>query len=408
MLKSYQITELKLTLKHALARWYAASKNVLLAGGLGFFAAIIWPTPIGVFTDQLLIRQLYAFRGKLSPPKDVVLVAIDDESFGQLKASPRWPFPRKHLAAAVERLVDAAPKIIILDLTAVLEENDPASDSRLVAAMQRGKVTIGQGWTSASEEDKVQEFVMEVDPKFGAAAKAVVPMYIALENGKVWLLGLVGKQSQDPHAALPPQEKYPLYEPLRSVAGIDLSVPPHNALINFYGPPGTMPRIPLYKVLDPQFDGAQVRDKVVLLGFQSLARMRGQFYQESFPAVVSTSVMYGSEIHATIAANLIERSWLKRMSLENTMFLIFLCTLVIVLFALIISVNTAWLLALGILALWCGASYALFTRYAYFLPGALYMAVTIVAILGPVSLVNALRYRLELKLIKKSMGLDED
>jgi CHASE2 domain-containing sensor protein len=84
---------------------FRLSASILFAYGFFF----LWATPWGRGFDIWQARQFFSLRGPVPMPDDIVLVAIDDMSFHELGASPRWPFPREHFAAALEALVEAKP-----------------------------------------------------------------------------------------------------------------------------------------------------------------------------------------------------------------------------------------------------------------------------------------------------------
>jgi|CXWL01.1.fsa_nt_gi serine/threonine-protein kinase len=52
-------------------------------------------------------------RQNLNPPPEIVLVAIDDDSIAQIG---RWPWPRTRMAAVVDKLAAAGPKVIGLNI----------------------------------------------------------------------------------------------------------------------------------------------------------------------------------------------------------------------------------------------------------------------------------------------------
>ena len=63
-----------------------------------------------------------------APPADIVIVAIDDAS---IAAIGRWPWPRVLHSTLLERLADARPRAIALDLLLSEPDPDPAQDQLL-------------------------------------------------------------------------------------------------------------------------------------------------------------------------------------------------------------------------------------------------------------------------------------
>src|SRR5204863_153963 len=56
----------------------------------------------------------FSLRGKLPPPKDVVVVGVDDVTFSQ--TGLRWPFPRSVQSKVIDRLTAAGAKVIAEDI----------------------------------------------------------------------------------------------------------------------------------------------------------------------------------------------------------------------------------------------------------------------------------------------------
>ena len=93
------------------------------------------PGPLLQFLANLELKTLdvrFELRGKLEPGPPVVIVAIDQKSEDVLG---RWPFPRKHFAAAVDALREAGARVIAFDVNFP----QPDQDSALDALQQVGK-----------------------------------------------------------------------------------------------------------------------------------------------------------------------------------------------------------------------------------------------------------------------------
>ncbi|MDT4997310.1 MAG: diguanylate cyclase, partial [Pseudonocardiales bacterium] len=79
-------------------------------------------------------------------PSDVVVVAIDDLSFGELNR--RWPFPRSLHARAIDRLHAAGAREIVYDVQ-FTEPTVPREDEALYRAIERA----GGAVLATSESD---------------------------------------------------------------------------------------------------------------------------------------------------------------------------------------------------------------------------------------------------------------
>ena len=60
------------------------------------------------------IDRRFAIRGEQTPPKNIVVVKIDDTTFSEL--DKRWPFTRKVHAQAIKNLKAAGAKVIAYDI----------------------------------------------------------------------------------------------------------------------------------------------------------------------------------------------------------------------------------------------------------------------------------------------------
>src|SRR5919204_2370768 len=69
------------------------------------------------FLDQFerqTVDERFAIRGAHKPPADVVVVKIDDVTFGDLKL--QWPFPRRYHAKGPDQIRKAGPAAVGVDI----------------------------------------------------------------------------------------------------------------------------------------------------------------------------------------------------------------------------------------------------------------------------------------------------
>jgi adenylate cyclase len=92
--------------KSPIARWITGV-TLLMA------CLLFWRPTFTEFLEFKLYDLKFRFRGARSPGKDVVIVAIDDDS---LKAVGRWPWSREDMARLLTRMKDAGARIIALDI----------------------------------------------------------------------------------------------------------------------------------------------------------------------------------------------------------------------------------------------------------------------------------------------------
>jgi CHASE2 domain-containing sensor protein len=90
-------------------------------------------------------------------------------------------------------------------------------------------------------------------------------------------------------------------------------VPDSNSLINFYGPSKTIPTVPYEMVVSDQgarFPPDMFRGKVVFVGL-GLRSSTGPSQRDAFITPFDATT-YGTEIHATIASNLLANDWIQQ------------------------------------------------------------------------------------------------
>src|SRR5918995_3306624 len=81
----------------------------------------------------------FEIRGTEGPPEDIVLVGIDDVTFGELQQ--RWPFRRSIHAKAVDQLRRAGAEVIAYDIQ-FTEPTAPREDNALIAAVERADSVV--------------------------------------------------------------------------------------------------------------------------------------------------------------------------------------------------------------------------------------------------------------------------
>ncbi len=78
------------------------------------------------------VDRRFDIRGE-RPPGPVVVVAIDDKTFDELK-SPTFPFSRNLHARVIRKLADAGAKVIVYDVQFTEPSGNDAADTRLIQA----------------------------------------------------------------------------------------------------------------------------------------------------------------------------------------------------------------------------------------------------------------------------------
>lgn len=122
------------------------------------------------------------FRQNLTPPPEIVLVAIDDDSISQIG---RWPWPRTRLAAAVEKIQSSGPKVIGLNiLLSEAEQNQGLIEVRRLEGVFKELVAgkkLTQKGVDFTAEFSSAAIALDSDSKLEASIRAagdvVLPLF---------------------------------------------------------------------------------------------------------------------------------------------------------------------------------------------------------------------------------------
>ena len=195
----------------------------------------------------------FAVRGTAPVPRDIVVVQVDDATFGYLNR--RWPFPRRFLARVIDRLHAAGARVIGYDVQ-FTEQTDPADDNALISSVEAARpMVLATTETDTRGRSNVFGGVQaqrQVGARVGSALLAPDPDAIyrrvpfSVNGLRSFAVVLAEAASK------------------RSVAAGrfgDGSVP-----IDFAGPQGTIPTISMSRVLQGHFPPNLFRGKIVIVG----------------------------------------------------------------------------------------------------------------------------------------------
>lgn len=309
--------------------------KISLAGlWLSFVAAHVATDSVPV---QLLERRLqtvfFEIRGPLAPPDDIVILAMDDESFGQAeyyRANPEQysylapiagsPWQRTAHAIAIERLLEAGAKAVAVDILMFSDSSyGPADDQALADVLARygDRVVLASSVDDAQLRQGALVRPTQPLPKLlntpvhtGNINFPIEPDGRIHRHGRTYLDGLIASQADlDPGAIGNEAENTQSFaEATLDAAGVDH--PPYQGdFMDFYGPTRSFNHIPFWHVLDPDpwanylDNGRYFQDKIVLIG--GTAKFLQDFHQAPFSeTLLHPETMAGVEILATDIANL--------------------------------------------------------------------------------------------------------
>ncbi|HEX9003618.1 MAG TPA: CHASE2 domain-containing protein [Blastocatellia bacterium] len=295
--------------------------TLILLLSIVLVVVVTWFTPSLSATSR---NMLFRLRGEFAAPADIVIVAIDDRS---LQRIGQWPWPRSVMAAALDKLAQANPGGIGLDVI-YAEPTTPEEDRRLATAIARnGRVILpAQLYESAASTDWLRPL-----PEFAQAARGLGHAHVSPDvdgmvrsiqlskaddqGNKLWAFGLEVIRAAEGISADEAKEESgwlnfgPYRIPVRddatkTIPGVTI-IRPNEMLINFAGPTGSFQSFSIADLIEGKLPPATFAGKIVLIG--AVADSMGDTRVAPFMHYSADGIqpqggqeMPGVEIHANI------------------------------------------------------------------------------------------------------------
>jgi adenylate cyclase len=295
----------------------------------------------------------YRLRPHSSPPPEILIVAIDEHSFQDLKRA--WPWPRSYHAKIVRKLKAAGARLIVFDV--LFAEPNQAEDDQLFtdALREAGNVILATTVEFSENAQVARQILVQPFAPFRAAALDLGLTLVTPDSD-----GIVRRF----HCLLGDEDTIPKIVALRYRP--NLKIPDHLCgLINFTGPPGHIQTISYSRLLENSEPSllANIRGKIVLIGRivgASPTPMADAFYTPYFAQ--GGQLMSGVEIHAQVIHTLLNQNWGQELGI---LYRLGLALFILGLFGFLV-VRVSPFAAMGILAgfilLVFGVSFYLFLR----------------------------------------------
>jgi adenylate cyclase len=171
--------------------------GVLVVGALELYALQV----LRPLENRVLDRYVRAHAAKVAPDPDIVLVNIDEKSFGAMQAEAgRWPWPRVVYADLIAGLAAQKPRAIVFDIMFNEKDRDrPQDDEAFAAAVSEHRNTYFPLLRMPAENDMRGVPMSELAPLIGvmrtrsadAEARAMLIPPTVLPPSQ-WRVGLVG------------------------------------------------------------------------------------------------------------------------------------------------------------------------------------------------------------------------
>ncbi len=300
-------------------------KHILIALGIGAILVLLvyFVQPFATinrwFTDQLFLNT--------KPSPDIVIVAIDDKS---LQEYGGWPWADRSLhASAVNNLKAAGAAAIGFDVLFADEYENATAFAE--AIKKAGNVVLaGIGDNPQTTEQPLvvyKDFTLPA-PVFAEAAAGVahanvvpeggsvvrkIPLVVSDESGKTYpaLVLAMYKVYLEQHVqpGLNIHEDYSIHNGSIRLFNLEIPVDGKSQMrVNFVGGPNTFKRLSYADIIQGNFDPADVKDKLVLVG------MEASGWTDFWVTPVSTEKMFGVEIHANALDTILKGSFLQETS----------------------------------------------------------------------------------------------
>ena len=331
--------------------------GLLVAGAMVVLSFL----PLGHSLENQTLDLFYRLRPLAPQPADLLVVAIDEPSFQELKQP--WPWPRSLHAKLVNRLVAGGARLIIFDVI-FADPTNPEDDQLLGDAFRAaGNVILGTTFETAKDPRFTRRVLITPLKAFQRAARAqglcmITPDYDGVVRR--FRLSLGGRETM-------PLVAYRLMRPGSALF-------PHlTGLINYAGPARSIDTVSYYQVIDEErpLPKSRTRGRIVLVGHMLEASATPQAQADSFytPFFAGNGqLMAGVEIQGNIINTLLDGSWIREFATwERSLFLaavIFLASL-----ALIHLKPISGLIFTGVgLVLIIGVSFGLFFLARFWMP----------------------------------------
>lgn len=319
--------------------------------------------------DLAVGDRLRRLVGRTPPPPKVIVIALDEASYREFGVSFDSLWPRDLHAKLLKRLKELGVARVAFDVLFTSHGADPKIDLELAEAFKLNETILGAEpsrrqlsnsgtrYDDRSIELPIKEFAQVTQP-------ALVGLDMISQDGLI---------RNFPSAELSDQREYPFLA--FAAAGVpkhpEWKLPGPRDLIKYYGSASQNARVisywEMFQELAPS-DAASFKDAIVFIGLL-LRSDTGPAQKDSYFSPFGDSMIFGVEIHAAIAGNLIEQSWIKRPAKSIEVLCQSAIATLMSFAALTTSPVMLTYLVIGVVLLWIASGY-LMLKGGVFLAGA--------------------------------------
>ncbi len=350
----------------------AKQKTLLLKSatllGVMVVAILLALSPWGHHIDLFYYDVLQLISGTKKPHEQVVIVAIDEPSFAVLQR--QWPWPRGEHARLIDTLFSNGARTVAFDIL-FAEPSDTIQDQLIEKSVKAHPDTILSAAIDLIDESGYQQQSIVMPAKT-----------VANEKSKVGILNLPVDQDGFVRRASIQYGDIPglALAAVQSFTSRNKDIIPRfpssdELLINYAGPPRSIPTVSYYQAMAPSSHLPQhfFKDKLVFVGLSLQASpnlMSPSPDHFPFPyARWGSAPIPGVEIHATIASNLLIGNFIKLLPWQMALTVFVWCA---GFYTMVFLRNTLSIVLTVILL-----AGSLLTTYALFAWGHLYYPITL-------------------------------
>ena len=229
----------------------------------------------------------FEIRGVQTPPDDVVVVEIDDVTFGELRE--QWPFPRSLHAKAVDRLTEYGARVIAYDVQ-FTEPTEEREDEALIEALARSNRVV---LATTEVDERGRSGVLGGGDALSFARVIDADATLRPDGGGVFRRLPYSPQGLRGFAVATVERA--TREPVDRGRFDDDS-----AWIDYHGPPGTIPSVSFSRLLAGKVDRALFADRIAVVGASAPS------LQDVHPTSTSGGeLMSGAEIQANAISTIL-------------------------------------------------------------------------------------------------------
>jgi len=286
--------------------------RLLIASLVALLTGLLCITPLVEQFDRYVVDRITRLLPKSTPPKNVVVVAIDEPSYKELGVGFDKPWPRELHAKLLRRLKELGVARVAFDVLFTGPSSQPSIDQELIDAFSGIPSIIGVEANNKTILTQGRPIIIEevdqpYEPFRKVTTQALVNLDMITDNGFI---------RSFPFYTSDQTKRYPFLA--YAAAGLpdapSIRYPDYEDMIKYYGPARQNARIvsywTMFENMAPQ-EAASFKDAVVFVGLL-LRTDTGVAQKDSYFSPLGGDMIFGIEVHAAIAGNLLQQSWITR------------------------------------------------------------------------------------------------